>query len=88
MLTVTARDIQYRYRRFLIGVLITALVFGIAFIFDGVKRAVRNEATRIVDVFGADAWVVPAGSPGRQSRCQAGRTRNREPQHSAAPSRR
>jgi putative ABC transport system permease protein len=64
VLTVTARDIQYRYRRFLIGVLITALVFGIAFIFDGVKRAVRNEATRIVDVFGADAWVVPAGSPG------------------------
>ena len=64
MLTVTARDLQYRYRRFLIGVLITALVFGIAFIFDGVKSAVRNEATRIVDVFGADAWVVPAGSPG------------------------
>src|SRR5262249_12701008 len=64
VLTVTARDLQYRYRRFLIGVLITALVFGVAFIFDGVKNAVRNEATRIVDVFGADAWVVTADSPG------------------------
>ncbi|HMF84390.1 MAG TPA: ABC transporter permease [Acidimicrobiia bacterium] len=64
MLTVTVRDLQYRYRRFLIGVLITALVFGVAFIFDGVKNAVRNEATRIVDVFGADAWVVTADSPG------------------------
>lgn len=64
MLTVTARDLQFRFRRFVIGVLITALVFGIAFIFDGVKRAVQHEATRIVDMFGADAWVVPAGSPG------------------------
>lgn len=64
MLIVTARDLQYRYRRFLIGVLITALVFGVAFIFDGVKSAVRNEATRIVDMFGADAWVVTTGSPG------------------------
>lgn len=64
MLTVTARDLQYRYRRFLIGVLITALVFGVAFIFDGVKNAVRNESTRVVDVFGADAWVVTADSPG------------------------
>jgi putative ABC transport system permease protein len=64
VLTVTARDLQYRHRRFLIGVLITALVFGVAFIFDGVKNAVRNESTRIVDVFGADAWVVTADSPG------------------------
>lgn len=64
MFTVTARDLQYRWRRFLIGVLITALVFGVAFIFDGVKNAVRNEATRIVNVFGADAWVVTANSSG------------------------
>lgn len=65
MLTVTARDLQYRwYRRFLIGVLIAALVFGVTFIFDGVKNAVRNETTRIVGVFGADAWVVNAASPG------------------------
>ena len=64
MLTVTARDLQYRWRRFLIGVLITGLVFGVAFTFDGVKNAVRNEATRIVNVFGADAWVVAAGSTG------------------------
>ena len=42
MLTVAARDLQYRYRRFLIGVLITALVFRVAFNFDGVKNAVAD----------------------------------------------
>ena len=64
MLTVSARDLQYRYRRFLIGVVITALVFGIVFIFDGVKTAVRNEATKTVELFDADRWVVADGAPG------------------------
>jgi putative ABC transport system permease protein len=64
MLTITARDLQYRVRRYLIGALVAGLVFGIAFIFDGVKRAVHGEATAIVEVFGADAWLVADGASG------------------------
>lgn len=58
MWLVSARDLQFRRRRFVIAVLVAALVFGIALVFDGVKRAVRNEPTRTVKLFGVDGWVV------------------------------
>lgn len=64
MLTITARDLQFRARRYLIGALVAGLVFGIAFVFDGVKRAVGSEAPAIVEVFGADAWLVADGASG------------------------
>jgi putative ABC transport system permease protein len=58
VLLISVRDLQFRRRRFVIAVLITALVFGIALVFDGVKRAVRNEPTRTVELFDVDGWVV------------------------------
>jgi putative ABC transport system permease protein len=57
-------DLVYRRRRFVIAVLVTALVFGMALAFDGLKRAVQNEVPRIVNLFGADDWVVAKGVSG------------------------
>jgi putative ABC transport system permease protein len=64
MWLISARDLQFRLRRFLIAVAVTALVFGIALMFDGVKHAMQNEGGRVVDSFQADEWVVAAGATG------------------------
>ncbi len=64
MWLISLRDLQYRLRRFLIAVAVTALVFGIALMFDGVKQAVQNEGARVVDSFAADRWVVSSGATG------------------------
>lgn len=58
MWLISRCDLVFRRRRFVIAVLVTALVFGMALIFDGVKRAVQNEVPRIVGLFDADTWVV------------------------------
>ena len=64
MWLISRSDLVFRRRRFVIGVLVTALVFGMALIFDGVKRAVQNEVPRVVTLFGADTWVVGTGVTG------------------------
>ncbi len=64
MWLISRSDLVFRRRRFVIAVLVTALVFGMALLFDGMKRAVRNEVPRTVEMFGADAWVVPDGVSG------------------------
>lgn len=64
MWLISRSDLVFRRRRFVIAVLVTALVFGMALLFDGMKRAVRNEVPRTVEMFGADAWVVPDGVTG------------------------
>jgi putative ABC transport system permease protein len=62
MWLLSLRDLQYRIRRFLIAVGVTALVFGIAVSIDGIKRTVNSEPTNLVATFGADTWIVPAGN--------------------------
>jgi len=64
LFVTTARDLQFRWRRFLVAVLVTALVFGIALTFDGVNRAIKKEPGRLVDAFAADVWVVGEGASG------------------------
>ncbi|HEU5302914.1 MAG TPA: hypothetical protein VFW06_11825 [Acidimicrobiia bacterium] len=64
MWLVSARDLQFRLRRFLIAVAVTALVFAIAVVIDGVKRSAERQGPRIVASFRADAWVVDAGAAG------------------------
>jgi putative ABC transport system permease protein len=54
----------FRRRRFAIAVLVTAMVFGMALIFDGVKQAVNNEVDRVVAAFDADRWLVADGVTG------------------------
>lgn len=61
---ISLRDLQWRRRRFAIGVVATALVFALGLILSGVSASFDNEIDRTVDSFGADAWLVPAGTLG------------------------
>jgi putative ABC transport system permease protein len=58
------RDLQWRRRRFAIGVVATALVFALSLVLSGVRASFDNEIDRTVDSFGADAWLLKAGSLG------------------------
>jgi putative ABC transport system permease protein len=64
MWLVSARDLQFRARRFVIAILVTSLVFGIALAIDGMRRSVEGEAPAIVALFGADQWLVARGGAG------------------------
>ena len=59
MLFVSLRDLQWRRRRFLIGVLATGLVFALTVVMSGVDASFHNEINRVVNSFSADKWVVP-----------------------------
>jgi putative ABC transport system permease protein len=61
---VSVRDLQFRARRFVIAVVVTSLVFGIALAIDGMRRSVKAETPAIVSLFGADRWVVARGATG------------------------
>jgi putative ABC transport system permease protein len=58
MLFVSLRDLQWRRRRFIIGVLATGLVFALALVLAGVDGSFKNEVGRAVDAFGVDRWLV------------------------------
>ena len=64
MLFVSLRDLQWRRRRFLIGVLATGLVFALTVVMSGVDASFHNEINRVVNVFDVDKWVVPADVSG------------------------
>lgn len=64
MWLVSARDLQFRARRFVIAVVVVSAVFGIALAMDGMKRSVQDEGPSIVASFGADEWLVAKGSTG------------------------
>lgn len=61
---VSARDLQFRARRFVVAIVVTALVFGIALAIDGMRRSVESEVPAIVEVFDADTWLVATGAKG------------------------
>jgi putative ABC transport system permease protein len=58
------RDLQWRRRRFAIGVGATALVFAVTLIMASLPASLRGEASRTIRATGADAWVVPPGVGG------------------------
>jgi putative ABC transport system permease protein len=64
MWLVSLRDLQFRARRFVIAILVTSLVFGIALAIDGMRRSVEEESPAIVALFGADQWLVAKGATG------------------------
>jgi putative ABC transport system permease protein len=64
MWLITARDLQYRFRRFAFGVLGTALVFAVTLLMAGLTAALNGEADRNIQAVGADAFVVRAGASG------------------------
>ena len=58
MLFVSLRDLQWRIRRFLIGVLATGLVFALALLISGINGSFQNEVGRTIRAIGVDRWVV------------------------------
>lgn len=64
MWLITVRDLQYRLRRFLFGVIGTALVFAVILLLAGLTAALDGEADRNIQAVGADAFVVRAGASG------------------------
>lgn len=64
MWLVSARDLQFRARRFVIAIVVVSAVFGIALAMDGMKRSVQDEGPAIVATFGADEWLVAKDSTG------------------------
>ena len=64
MLTITLRDLQWRARRFALGVAATSLVFSMTLVLAGLVRGFNSEVQRTVDTFRGDAWVIPRGVSG------------------------
>jgi putative ABC transport system permease protein len=64
MFWVGFRDLQWRLRRFIIGVVATALVFSLTLVLGGIAASFHNEIRRTVRAFAADAWIVPKGVAG------------------------
>ena len=64
MLFVSLRDLQWRRRRFLIGVLAAGLVFALTLLISGVSASFGDEIKHTVNSFQVDAWIVPADVSG------------------------
>jgi putative ABC transport system permease protein len=64
VLFVSLRDLQWRRRRFLIGVLATGLVFALAILIAGISQSFVNEVARTVRAFEADQWIVSQKASG------------------------
>ena len=64
MWLIGVRDLQWRRRRFAAAVLAASLMLALALLLSGVSASFDNEIHRTVDSFGADAWLVRAGSLG------------------------
>jgi putative ABC transport system permease protein len=64
LLFVSLRDLQWRRRRFIIGVLATGLVFALALVLSGVDGSFKNEVGRTVNAFSVDRWIVSSKAYG------------------------
>lgn len=64
MWLITLRDLQWRRRRFVFGVIGTALVFAVTLLLAGLSSALHGEADRAVQAVGADSWIVREGASG------------------------
>jgi hypothetical protein len=69
MLLLTFRDLVYRRTRFLVVVVLGAVVFALLFVMTGLVEQFNTEPFDAVEVIGADTWVVPDGISGRSRRC-------------------
>jgi len=71
MLRVTLRDLTFRSRQFAIAVVGATLVLAMALVLSGLSGGFRVEARSTVDGFGADHWIIHAGSNGPFSSASA-----------------
>ena len=64
MILVSLRDLQFRRRRFLVGIAGTSVVLALTLVLAGVSSSFDNEVRRTVDAFHAASWVIPDGATG------------------------
>jgi putative ABC transport system permease protein len=65
VLAVTLADLVFRARQFLIAIIGTGLVFGLAVLLSGLANGFRVEINQTVGGFGADTFVMTTASGGR-----------------------
>lgn len=58
------RDMQWRRRRFMIGVAGAAVVFAMALLLSGLSAGFRAEPRRTIEALGGDGWVMEKGATG------------------------
>jgi putative ABC transport system permease protein len=61
MLLLTLRDLVYRRTRFVVVVVLGAVVFALLFVMTGLVEQFNNEPADTVAAIGADTWVLPEG---------------------------
>jgi putative ABC transport system permease protein len=61
---ISLADLRYRARRFIVGVLVSALVLALSLLLAGIAASFHNEVHRTLNAFHADGWVVPVGDNG------------------------
>lgn len=64
MWRASLRDLQWRRRRFLIGIAATALVLAMTLLMTGVSDGLHKQDRRMIESFHGDAWFVAANGSG------------------------
>ena len=64
MILLTLRDLRFRAVRFVVVILLAAVVFALLFVMTGLVEQFNREPFDTVDAFGADTWVLPDGVSG------------------------
>ncbi len=64
MILLTLRDLRFRLVRFVVVVVLGAVVFALLFVMTGLVEQFNREPFDTLDAFGASAWVLPEGVNG------------------------
>ena len=64
MLRAALRDLQWRWKRFVIAMVGVALVFAMGFVMTGLSASFSVEADRTLRAIGAEAWAVSDDASG------------------------
>jgi putative ABC transport system permease protein len=64
MLLLTFRDLMYRKTRFIVVIVLGAVVFALLFVMTGLVEQLHTEPYDTVEAIGAESWVVPEGIAG------------------------
>lgn len=64
MILLTYRDLTYRFVRFLVVIVLGAVVFALLFVMTGLVNQFNREPFLAADALGASSWVVPEGVSG------------------------
>ncbi len=64
MILAALRDLQWRWKRFTIAIVATALVFSMSLVMSGLSDSFPSEINRLVDTLGGQSYLAPTGEVG------------------------